>query len=223
MAGENPEAADSSANINFDPDYDSGCTVDVNELEQLIENLDVKVGGYSSKEGREDWALEREYEIARLERENEALRRIMGIDEESMAATGMSLDLDRLESGRYSTFLSSSLRKRLSGGDLQDLIPSYWDAQQQQQFQQMIGAPLQRATDLQPGMRMGTPGQSRRTGIFGGGQQRGGLTGALRGGLSGIGLGSPGSPGASTSLWTNQLPASPSTLSIDRPWQDFNR
>jgi hypothetical protein len=224
MAGENPELCDPSSNINFDPDYDGAVAVDISELEQLIETLDAKAGGYSGKEGREDWAVEREYEIARLERENGALRRLMEIDEESVAANGIGLDPKWLEIGRYSMVLSSSSRRVPSGGDLHSLIPSYWDTQQQQQqhFQQIIGgAPLQRAMDIQPGMRMGTQGQSRRTGIFGGGQQRGGLAGALRGGLSGIGLGSPVSPGASSSLWTNQ-PASPA-LSIDRSWQDFNR
>jgi hypothetical protein len=214
MAGENPNISDPS----FDPDYDRTNVVDLSELEQLIENLDEKSGGYDGHEGRQDWALEREYEIARLERENEALRKMMKIDGESIAATGMNLDPDRTESGRYSTYLSSSLRKGPSEEEMYGNRTTNWDAQQQQPQQIAGGAPLQRAADLQPGMRMGTQGQARRTGIIGGGQQRGGPS-AVRAGLSGIGLGSPGSPGSSSSLWTNQS-ASPS---IDRPWQDFNR
>ncbi|KAF8240783.1 hypothetical protein L208DRAFT_1420251 [Tricholoma matsutake] len=223
MAGENPDSSDPTLNINLDPDYDGAGVVNLSELEELIETLDEKAGGYSSQEGRQEWALEREYEIARLEKENESLRRLLGIDEESMAATGVSLDLDRVESGRYSTYLSSSSRRGPSGSEMYGHRTSYWDAQQQQRFQQMGGAPLQRAMDLQPGMRMGTQGQSRRTSIFGGGLQRGGLAGGLqvRGGLPGISLESPESPGASSSLWINQ-PASPA-ISIERTWQDFNR
>lgn len=223
MAGENPDSSDPTLNINLDPDYDGAGVVNLSELEELIETLDEKAGGYSSQEGRQEWALEREYEIARLEKENESLRRLLGIDEESMAATGVSLDLDRVESGRYSTYLSSSSRRGPSGSEIYGHRTSYWDAQQQQRFQQMGGAPLQRAMDLQPGMRMGTQGQSRRTSIFGGGLQRGGLAGGLqvRGGLPGISLESPESPGASSSLWINQ-PASPA-ISIERTWQDFNR
>lgn len=223
MAGENPDSSDPTLNINLDPDYDGAGVVNLSELEELIETLDEKAGGYSGQEGRQEWALEREYEIARLEKENESLRRLLGIDEESMAATGVSLDLDRVESGRYSTYLSSSSRRGPSGSEMYGHRTSYWDAQQQQRFQQMGGAPLQRAMDLQPGMRMGTQGQSRRTSIFGGGLQRGGLAGGLqvRGGLPGISLESPESPGASSSLWINQ-PASPA-ISIERTWQDFNR
>lgn len=223
MAGENPDSSDPTLDINLDPDYDGAGVVNLSELEELIETLDEKAGGYSSQEGRQEWALEREYEIARLEKENESLRRLLGIDEESMAATGVSLDLDRVESGRYSTYLSSSSRRGPSGSEMYGHRTSYWDAQQQQRFQQMGGAPLQRAMDLQPGMRMGTQGQSRRTSIFGGGLQRGGLAGGLqvRGGLPGISLESPESPGASSSLWINQ-PASPA-ISIERTWQDFNR
>jgi len=220
MAGESPDPPDRILNVNLDPDYD-GAGVDLSELEQLIEALDDKTCGYAGREGREDWALEREFEIARLERENEELRRLLGIDEGSIAATGMNLDLDRVESGRYSTFLSSSLRKGLSGGEMYGLRPSYWDIQQQQ-FQSGGGSSWLRPVDSQPGMRMGTQGQARRTGIFGGGQQRGGLAGGIRGGLSTIGLGSPASPGTSSSLWTSQ-PASPAVSTDRLPWQDFNR
>jgi hypothetical protein len=212
MAGENPDPSDPAFNINLDPDYDGAGVVNLSALEQLIETLDEKAGGYDGQEGPEDWAQEREYEIARLERENEAFRRFLGIDEESMAASGVSLDLDRVESGRYSTFLSSPVKKGSNEGDLYDIRPPYWDAQQQQQFQQIGGgASSKRVMDLQPGMRLGTQGQSRRTGIFGGSQQRGSW-------LSGMGIGSPVSPGAS------QWPASPA-VSIDRPpqWQDFSR
>ncbi|KAL6307635.1 hypothetical protein BKA93DRAFT_815671 [Sparassis latifolia] len=42
--------------------------------------------------GRQDWALERESEIARLEKENEELRKILGIDRESAEANGWLQD-----------------------------------------------------------------------------------------------------------------------------------
>jgi hypothetical protein len=209
MTGENPDLSDPSFNVSFDPDCDKPGVVNLSALEQLIDTLYAKAGGYLGQEGREDWAQEREYEIARLERENDALRGLLGIDEASMAASGITLELDRVESGRYSTFLSSSGKK---GGDTYTIRQPYWDAQQ---FQQMGGgAAPKRAMDFHSGMRLGTPGQSRRTGIFGGGQQRSSWS-------SGIGVGSPVSPG--TSQWTNQ-PASP-VISIDRspPWQDFDR
>lgn len=221
MAGEPPDPSDSSYNLNFDPDYDGVGFVDLGELEGLIEALDKKgAGGYAGTEGREDWALERECEISRLERENEELRRLLGIDEASVAASGVSLDLERVESGRYSTFLSSSSRRGpSSSSEGYNTRPSYWDTQQSQYQQQSGSAPLQRAMDVQPGMRLGAQGVGRRAGIFGGGRGRGGL--------SGIGVSSPGP--SSASLWSNQ-PSSPAPSTSDRPaWQgiansglDFN-
>jgi hypothetical protein len=207
MAGENPDLSD-SYNVNLDPDYDGPGFVDLSELEQLIEALDERgVGGYAGTNGREDWALERECEISRLERENEELRRLLGIDEGSVAATGVSLDTERVESGRYSTFLSSSLRRGpSSSGEGYNTRPSYWDTQQSHFQQQSGSGQLQRPMEVQPGMRLGGQGVVRRTGIFGGGRGRGGLPG--------IGTGSPGP----STLWSNQ-PVSPAPT-IERPaWQ----
>lgn len=212
MAGENPEL-----DMNLDPDYDgagSGTFVDPAELHMLIEALDEKgSGGYAGTEGREDWALERECEITRLEQENEELRRLLGVDPDSMAASGVTLDLDRVESGRFSTFLSSSSRRtgghsQQGSGDGWQSRPSYWDGNGGHQYspqhagQHAGGAPLQRAMELQPGMRMGM--QGRRPGIFGAGQQRGGFVGGGRGGP-------PGNP-----MWSN--PQMVSTV-VERPWQ----
>ncbi|KAF9469667.1 hypothetical protein BDZ94DRAFT_17943 [Collybia nuda] len=219
MVGEPPDPSDSSYNMDFDHEYDGVGFVDLGELEQLMEALDQKgAGGYAGTEGREDWALERECEISRLERENEELRRLLGIDEASVTASGISLDLERVESGRYSTFLSSSSRRGPSNSEGFSSRPSYWDTQQPQ-FQQAGSAPLQRSLDAQSGMRLGAQGVGRRTGIFGGGRGRGGLTG--------ISVASPGP--SSTSLWSSQ-PTSPAP-SGDRPvWQgiansslDFSR
>ena len=225
MAGENP---DDPQHQNIDPDYDgSGFgVVDVKELETLLEALDERgTGGYAGADGRGDWAMEREAEISRLERENEELRALLGISEGSMAAQGVSVDLERVESGRYSTFLSSSLRKgpRLqqdgNGDNFSPLTRTpylNWDSPNAAQQQpQGPGNAVQRVVDLQPGMRMGP--QARRTGIFGAGQQRGGFTGGAGRQLV-IGVGGQGAPPGPPSLWTNQ-PASPAPPFIERSWQ----
>ncbi|KAF8079101.1 hypothetical protein FPV67DRAFT_1467513 [Lyophyllum atratum] len=209
MAGENFDPSDPIYDGSTNPDDEPRGFVELGELEHLLEALDQKgTFGYFGTEGRADWALEREYEIARLERENEELRRLLGIDEDSAAASGVNEDLERVDSGRYSTFLSSSLRRSTGGTEGFSPQPMYWDNQQQQQppqQQQQLyppappTAPLQRALDLQQGMRMGTQGQGRRAGIFGAGRG-----GPRRGGLSGIAV-----PG-----WQ---PAPPAPL-VDRPW-----
>ncbi|KAF7347479.1 hypothetical protein MVEN_01504100 [Mycena venus] len=204
MAGEDTDLP------NPDPDYDGGESgvgfVDPSDLEALVNALD-ETGqpGYTGTEGREDWAFERECEITRLEQENAELRRLLGIDPESLAASGVNLDFER-EPGRYASILSA--RRRSGSGHMQQGSGdgprvSYWDTaggngntqQQQQQFQQqqqqLAGAPLQRAMDLQPGMRMGQQG-SRRPGMFGAGR------GMIPGGLG-------PAPGQG-SLWSNQPP-----------------
>jgi hypothetical protein len=213
MAGEDTDLP------NPDPDYDGGESsvgfVDPSDLEALVNALD-ETGqpGYTGTEGREDWAFERECEIARLEQENAELRRLLGIDPESLAASGVNLDFER-EPGRYASILSA--RRRSGSGHMQQGSGdgprmSYWETnggngnvQQQQQYQQqqqMAGAPLQRAMDLQPGMRIGQG--SRRPGMFGAGR------GMIPGGLGPA----PPSPG---SLWSNQ--AQPPAPGPERPWQ----
>lgn len=226
MAGED---TDTDPLQNLDPDYDgagggSGF-VDPAELMELLEALDERVAGeYIGTDGRGDWAQERECEIARLEQENEELRKMMGIDANSVAASGVRIDIERTESGRYSTFLLSSPR-RTGGGHGQQgsgdgwIARSYWDGhgngggQYSSPQQQQQGAPLQRAMELQPGMRLGM--QGRRPGIFGAGQQRGGLLGGGAGRGMSIGVGPP--PSGPTSLW-NQPPALAPPIS-DRSWQ----
>jgi hypothetical protein len=46
--------------------------------------------GSHELDGREDWAVEREYEITRLEKENEELRRMLGIDSETARIHGIT-------------------------------------------------------------------------------------------------------------------------------------
>ena len=218
MAGENCE--------NLDPDYDGsgfGCA-NIEELHTLFEALDERSGCLSA-EGSQDWALERESEISRLERENQELRRLLGIDDANMAARGVSVDLDRIESGRYSTLLSSSSRRRSSGDNFSQKS-SYWDnnsqplqqqpqqqqQQQQQQPQPGPASPSLRTMELQPGMRAGP--QARRAGMFGAGHQRGGLLGGVGRAMT-IGIGTPSSP----STWSNPASVSPATpATTDRLW-----
>jgi hypothetical protein len=218
MVGENPEI--------FDTGYDGSefPSANVEELYTLLETLDER-SGYLGVEGSQDWALERECEISRLEKENEELRRLLGIDDANMAALGVSVDPSRIESGRYSTFLSSSSRRRRSSGDDFSQKSSYWDinsqpSQQQQQQQQQIQlqqrppspAGPSRTMELQPGMRAGP--QARRAGMFGAGHQRGGFMGGV-GRAMAIGLGTP----SSLSAWSNPAPSSPApSTTTERLW-----
>lgn len=151
MAGEEPDEAHFH---NMDPDYDGSLMVDLKELEALVDALDESGAlGYHGSEGREDWALERESEILRLEQENEELRRLLEIDQGSMDAKGITVDLDRMESsGR--TFLSS----RRQNDNFQQRN-AYWDSPQ--------SASQQIRPDMQ--QRPGPAPQARR-GIFGPGQ-----------------------------------------------------
>ncbi|EAU92312.2 hypothetical protein CC1G_00531 [Coprinopsis cinerea okayama7 len=213
MAGEDPEEADFHM---MDPDYD-GSGIDLKELESLIDALDERgAPGYAGIEGRQDWALEREAEIARLEQENEELRRLLEIDQKTMEEKGITLDLERFESGR--TILS----RRPPPEDFHQR-PQYWESpnpQQQLQHlqqQQQQGGQLQRPLDLQQqGMRAGGP-QARRPGIFGGGQQpppRPPFNGAGRG--VSMALGPP--PNNAAPMWSNQL-SSPAPPLVERSWQ----
>ncbi|KAH7915719.1 hypothetical protein BJ138DRAFT_917687 [Hygrophoropsis aurantiaca] len=96
MSGEDPEQI---------AEHSDDAPVDINAL---VQALDAETG----TEVRDDWALERECEIMRLEKENEELRRMLGIDPETLSANNITLDLDREESGRFSTLLSAEARKR---------------------------------------------------------------------------------------------------------------
>lgn len=202
MAGENYDPFQ-----NVDPDYDGlGIdSLDLRELNNLLEALDEQgAAGYPGNEGRQDWALERECEISRLETENEELRKILGIDEATISARGLTVEADRIESGR--TYLSSA-RRALATENYANR-PSYWDTNGQPT------GPLQRPMELQPGMRAGP--QARRTGIFGAGQQRGVFVGGVGRGMN-MGVGGTPTP-VNLSLWIPQpntpIPAPPS----DRPW-----
>jgi len=203
MAGED---AEDPRFQNMDPDYDGSpfSLQDLHELESLLDSLDDGTSGYAGLNGRQDWAVEREAEISRLEKENQELRQILGIDELTMAEKGVTLDLDRIESGR--TLLS----RRQTAENYQR--PSYWDSSPGQ------GSHLQRPLDLQTGMRSGQP--RRGNGMFGPPQpqsQRPFMGGGGRGVSQVLGMGGPHT-GGPISPWQNQ-PPSPAPPVVERSWQ----
>ncbi|KAF7969846.1 hypothetical protein HWV62_25842 [Athelia sp. TMB] len=172
--------------------------------------------------GGEDWALERETEIARLEGENRELRRVLGIDEAGMAARGISVDasaaLTRHPGLARKRSPSGSADGHGHGLTTQGFAGMMWDhagpspqqqqmhqqhqqmiinMQQQQQNGQMGGAPLQRAMELPQG------------GVQGGMRMQGGPP--RRGTLFPRGA---GPPRAGASMWTSEGQRPPS----GQPW-----
>ena len=210
LAGEDPDPD----NDNDDNNNTAELVSDLAELTAIVEALDT-----DDPPTREEWSLERECEISRLEKENQDLRSLLGIDPTSITASGITID-----PGRVSALSSSpSVRKRT----LSTSGPSSFDrsgdgglGSRMQQFMiggssdaigirnnngspQQQGAPLQRAVDLHggPGLRV----QGRKSGMFGVVAPRTSLT-------LGRGGGAPASP-----LWNNQ-PGSPSPDMPDS-WQ----
>lgn len=115
-------------------------------------------------DNREDWAMERESEIARLEAENEELRRLLGIDRAHVAARGWLEDEAReLAASRYVPIVQQ--HREPSPGAQGDLRAA---AGMSPFINITTGAPpqgQQRPVDqMQPGMRMT---QGRRPGMFG--------------------------------------------------------
>ncbi|TFK70433.1 hypothetical protein BDN72DRAFT_818754 [Pluteus cervinus] len=209
MAGEEPE---NDIIIAFESEHEIRL-IDPSELQTLLDALEGRTEeNYPGTEARGDWVVEREHEIARLERENEELRRSLGIDATSIAERGITVELDQFEPGRYSTFFAA---RRMGGHSQQNSGDGmggrpYWEqhavnVQQQQHMQQLQQGGLQRPMELQPGMRGGMT--ARRPGIFGG---------APRGGaMSGLGRGIPtGPPTTGGPMYAGQL--GPQTT--DRPW-----
>ena len=165
MIGEDPEPADESLE---DTEVD---------IQSLLDTLTES----PPPNFREDWALERESEIVRLEKENDELRRMLGIDPASLAEKGVTLDLDREESGRFSTLRLDPTRKRSESGSSGSRFSTWnfdneppqqqertwagWEPnvaqpQPQPQPQQAPvgnGPPLQRAMDIPSGSRIQQP------------------------------------------------------------------
>lgn len=141
--------------------------------------------GDREEEDREDWAVDREIEIARLEKENEELRKRLGIDTENTRKQGW--DDKELEEHRP---IISSLKASLALASLPDtwlqrnspqLTPftagpvpgtatamqQYPQQQQNQQQQQQQTVPLQLPPEFQSGMRAAGASSLRRPSIFG--------------------------------------------------------
>lgn len=79
-------------------------------LPLLVALIDDNTRGYSGPE-REDWALERESEINRLEKENEELRKLLKIDSSGAASVGAS------EEEWAGTDLSLGAPRRVNAGN----------------------------------------------------------------------------------------------------------
>lgn len=161
LTGEDPDPADE----------------DTEDTEVDVQALIETVAENAPPNFREDWALERESEIARLEKENEELRKMLGIDPASLAEKGVTLDLDREESGRISTLRADPTRKRSESASSGSRFGAWnFDNEQQQeraawggweanvappQPQQHVpvanGPPLQRAMDIPNGSRILQP------------------------------------------------------------------
>ncbi|KAI0375483.1 hypothetical protein BV20DRAFT_1040855 [Pilatotrama ljubarskyi] len=92
-------------------------------------------------DARDDWAIEREAEISRLERENEELRRALGIDRASAEANGWLEDEARELSLRRFVPTNSYAHQQ------------HYHQQQQQQQQNRSGSPGQGQMQMQ--MQMG--------------------------------------------------------------------
>jgi hypothetical protein len=247
MAGEEPEDVDLSPDSsNQKEDGEAENAPDEPDFDALIQALESEGSGE-----RDDWALERECEIARLEKENEELRRMLEIDASSLEANGIKVDEDSV--ARYGAHPLLPNRKRSGSGSGSGSVggtdrgvgsgmgvgigmgmginmggegysqrsvaaPGFvlgdgngnghqqQQQQQQQQSQQLGGgAPLQRAMELAPGMRM----QGRRAPMF------------PRGGGGGRGI------NPSSHLWSQQQQP-PLPPMLERPWQqssslDLNR
>jgi len=176
MAGEDPD--DPGVISDFQHQVEDGAETDDSDtdLQTLLQALDKEnTGGYIGTEGREDWALERECEIARLEKENEELRRLLGIDPHSLEANGIIVDEESVSrlgsitrSRRGSAGSNAGSGMGLGTGILGEGYGQRssfiigdgnvnGNGNNNGHQQQQIGggsAPLQRAVEVQPGVRV---------------------------------------------------------------------
>lgn len=151
-------------------------SLDGKHKEDAVESLEEPTDSHledvdSDEDEREDWAVERETEISRLEKENAELRHLLGIDAESVQNQGWKDE--ELEEHRP---VIQMLRASMAHANLHDAwgqrnspqlapfnagpVPGNAIAAPQQQT-----IPLQLAVDFQPGMR--AAGALRRPSMFG--------------------------------------------------------
>ncbi|TBU50029.1 hypothetical protein BD309DRAFT_908551 [Dichomitus squalens] len=109
-------------------------------------------------QSRDDWAIEREAEIARLERENEQLRRTLGIDRASAEANGWLEDEARELTVRRHIAAPAVYRSRRPGqaGILRGNIPLFDGPGQ---IGMGMGPAPGQGSGPAPGPSMGPPGQ----------------------------------------------------------------
>lgn len=212
MTGEEPESEPSSPPSDFVPDSTS-LREEVEGLQKLMQKVEEQANNEFGESGRQDWALQREWEIHRLEAENEVLRKALEIDEENMNTRGLSVDAGQIDIHR--TMVIANYRAQPDN--------SYW-----------AGVPLEPTTHLQRApdpqflarlaVQQGQPqqqpapqqSQPKRTGGVWGNtipdrRERNNAAGRP---LTAFGGQTPGS----LTLWSSQ-PASPAPPVVERSWQ----
>ncbi|KLO20602.1 hypothetical protein SCHPADRAFT_897868 [Schizopora paradoxa] len=152
---------------------------DPNADDDDIDTSTMNIDALLDAEGPDDWVLEREIEIARLTKENEELRRVLGIDAESAHARGVR-DEDLLDakmvianarrpnSPHDSVIRSPAQQPHPILAQLENAPPQQ---QQQQnlvnnQGQMVASQASQQSIPLQPGMRAAA-GTIRRPSLIG--------------------------------------------------------
>jgi hypothetical protein len=215
MSGEDSDSDDPDQDEDNSNNNDSVLTANLNQLSTLIDGLEEQDPSEDfGSEARGDWALERECEISRLEKENEDLRRMLGIDSASIASSGVNTDDIRPDKGKRTSMMIANARRRSASGSGFGShggggVSESWGMRPtvSTPYSMRTGSPansgqhgLQNPVELQPsGLRY----QGRRSAMFGP-PQRGGL-GLTR-------------SGHTTAMWTHQS-LSPASPTPERPWQ----
>ncbi|KAF9453890.1 hypothetical protein P691DRAFT_657776 [Macrolepiota fuliginosa MF-IS2] len=213
MAGEepDPELSSSPPPPDFTADHAS-LPQEIEELRRLMQRLEEQANTEFGEKGRQDWALQREWEIQRLEEENARLRKALEIDEENMEAKGLAIDARQIDIHR--TMVIASHRSQPDN--------SYW-----------AGVPLEPTTHLQrtPEAQFLTrlavqqnqpqsqqvqqqPQPKRTAGVWGGTMP----DRRERNNAAGRPLTAFGQTPGSLTLWSSQ-PASPAPPVVERSWQ----
>lgn len=214
MTGEEPQPDVSSS-----PPPDSGpdpisLPKKIEELQRLMEKLEEQANNEIGEKGRQDWALQREWEIRRLEGENEVLRKALEIDEENMETKGLRVDAGQIDIHRTMVIANHRAQPDNSYWAGVPLEPTtHLQRAPEAQFlsrlaMQQQGQPQQQPVQQQP--------QPKRTGGVWGGtipdrRERNNAAGRP---LTAFGGQAPGS----LTLWSSQ-PGSPAPPVVERSWQ----
>ncbi|KAL0066613.1 hypothetical protein AAF712_006417 [Marasmius tenuissimus] len=113
------------------PDTDDSGYVDPAELASLLEAVESRISGeddngYPEIGSSSDWPVERECEIARLERENDELRKMLGIDRDTISSAGIDMqsEIRRMECHRHPILSLDKHRRR--GSEQSHGSPDQW-------------------------------------------------------------------------------------------------